>query len=359
MSYLGENKYFSFRDGYCEVLPKANISSKEAAELGRTIAGFFTRFSIGCSGFERLPILYALCSGISECGKDVYVCENTDMPSFRFGFPLLSSDCGIFISDSAGLKFSFFDKSGFTLPESLLSKIMNSTPQQPSERSGKIHSATSFKSIYINHISDSLGKEHNIISAGISCGNKNIRSLWLEFFSGENDTLVFQISDDGQRVNAYSTELGFISYEKLTLAYCLKLINSGGTVWLPENFHYAADYLESGIKRFNTDTGIPDDAENVRFLHDTLYMCVHLASDKNEMTENIKKLPKLASAKREITVSNMDNLPLNKVFSNEKGRVIITPSGKNRISLLAQTLSSETATELCSVWTEKLRRHNL
>lgn len=359
MSYLGENKYFSFRDGCCEVLPKANISSTEAAELGRTIARFFTRFSIGCSGFERLPILYALCSGISECGKDVYVCENTDMPSFRFGFPLLSSDCGIFISDGAGLKLSFFDKSGFTLPESLLSEIMNSAPEQPSERSGKIHSATSFKSIYINNISDSLGKERNIISAGISCGNKNIRSLWLEFFSGEDDTLVFQISDDGQRVNAYSTELGFISYEKLTLAYCLKLIDSGRTVWLPENFHYAADYLESGIKRFNTDTGIPDNAENTRFLHDTLYMCVHLASDKNEMTENIKRLPKLASAKREITISNMDNLPLNKVFSDEKGRVIITPSGKNRISLLAQTLSSETATELCAVWTEKLRRHNL
>lgn len=80
MSYLGENKYFSFRDGCCEVLPKVNISSTEAAELGRTIAGFFTRFSVGCSGFKRLLILYALCSGISECGKDVYVCENTDMP---------------------------------------------------------------------------------------------------------------------------------------------------------------------------------------------------------------------------------------------------------------------------------------
>ena len=92
---------------------------------------------------------------------------------------------------------------------------------------------------------------------------------------------------------------------------------SGKTVWLPENFHYAADYIESGVKRFNTDTGIPDDAENTRFLHDTLYMCVHLASDKDEMFENIKQLPKLASAKRDITVSNMDNLPLNKVFSDD------------------------------------------
>lgn len=359
MSYLGENKYFSFRDGCCEVLPKASISSRETAELGRTVARFFRRFSVGCCSFERLPILYALCSGISECGKDVYVCENTDMPSFRFGFPLLSSDCGIFISDSTGLKFSFFDKSGSTLPESLLFKIMNSSPSQPSERSGKINSATSFKSIYINNISDSLGKDFNTVPAGISCGNKNIRSLWLEFFSGIDDTLVFQISDDGQRVNAYSAELGFISYEKLTLAYCLKLIGSGKTVWLPESFHYAADYLESGIKRFSTGTGIPEEAENTRFLHDTLYMCVHLASDRKEMTENIKRLPKLASAKREIAVSNTDNLPLNRTFSDEKGRVIITAGGKNRISLLVQTLSSETAAELCAVWTEKLHRHNL
>ncbi len=148
MSYIGENEHFSFRDGSCEVLPNVSVSSAEAAELGRTLSRFFSRFSVGCTGFERLPVMYALCSGISECGRDVYVCENTDMPSFRFGLTLLSAECGIFISESGGLKFTFFDRSGFVLSDKILEEIMRSSPAQASEHTGRINSVTSFRSIY-------------------------------------------------------------------------------------------------------------------------------------------------------------------------------------------------------------------
>lgn len=355
MSYIGESKYFSFRDGYCEAtIP---ISSKEATEFGRTIAPFFTRFSAGTSAFERLPILYAICCGISECGKDVYVCENTDMPSFRFSFPLLSSDCGIFINGNSEIKLSFFDKSGFPMPEYKLKEIMNAEPAEPSEHSGKINSLTSFRNIYINNITDSLGENRKLMPAGISCGNKAVRSLWLKFFTGESDKLVFQISDDGNRVNAYSAETGFISYEKLMLAYCLDATEKGNNIWIPDNFHYMADNIDSDkIIRFSTETGIPDNAENTRFLRDSLYMCTQIAEN---LIETVKKLPKIASAKREITITDANRLPTEQTFNDKKGRIIITRSGRNRISLLAQTLSAETASELCSVWTEKFRKHNM
>ncbi|MDE6790008.1 MAG: hypothetical protein K2J47_11940 [Ruminococcus sp.] len=355
MSYIGENKYFSFRDGYCE--SKVPVSSTEASELGRTIAPFFTRFCVGTSGFERLPILYALCCGISECGKDVYVCENTDMPSFRFSFPLLSADCGIFISGDSEIRLSFFDKSGFFMPESKLKEIMNSEPHTPSGRSGRISSLTSFRNIYINNIADSLGKNRRPIKAGISCGNKAVRSVWLEFFTGESSELVFQISDDGQRVNAYSSETGFISYEKLMLAYCLDKTEKGNTVWIPDNFHYMADYINPDrIRRFSTETGIPENAKNTRFLCDSLYMCSNIAEN---LIETVRKLPEIASAKREITLADTEKIPSRQTVADKKGRVIITKSGRNRISLLAQSLSAETASELCAIWAEKFRRHNL
>lgn len=354
MSYIGENKYFSFRDNYCEAIMP--VSSVEASELGRTVARLFTRFSVGTNCFNRLPILYALCSGISECGKDVYVCENTDMPSFRFGYPLLSADCGIFINGDSELKLSFFGNIGLPLNEHILKEIAYSEPSAPSERSGRIHSITSFNSIYINNIADSLGNR-KIIDAGISCGNKAVRSLWLEFFSGESDKLVFQIADDGQRVNAYSAEIGFISYEKLMLAYCLNQTEKGCTVWLPDTFHYGADFLNTDrIKRFSTETGLPKNAENTRFLRDSLYMCTHIAEN---LIETVQRLPKIASAKREITLSGMEYIPKNHTIDDKKGRIIITQSGKNRISLLAQTLSAETASELCAVWTEKIKQHNI
>ncbi len=355
MSYIGENEYFSFRDGYCEA--KLPVSSTEASALGRTIAPFFTRFCAGTSGFERLPILYALCCGISECGKDVYVCENTDMPSFRFSFPLLSADCGIFISGESEIRLSFFDKSGFALPETKLKEIMNSSPHEPSEHSGRINSVTSFRNIYINNIADTLGKDCKPIKAGISCGNKAVRAVWLEFFTGDSDELVFQISDDGQRVNAYSTAVGFISYEKLVLAYCLDKTENGGTVWLPDDFHYSAECINpEKIKRFSTETGIPENAGDTRFLRDALYMCTHIAEN---LVETVQRLPHIASAKREITLDNAEKIPSRQTVNDRKGRVIITKSGRNRISLLAQTLSAETASELCAIWTEKFRKHNI
>lgn len=360
MGYSGENRYFSFRDGYCETLPDINIASAETALFGRCISRFFRRFSIGCDGFRNMHILYALCCGLSECGRDVYVCENTDLPSFRFGLPMLSADCGIFISGSGSLKFSFFDSAGFPLPSSAMTEIMKAAPADTAAKCGKITSSTSFREIYINNLADTFSGTGSSIQAGISCGCRSVRSLWLEFFSGEDDTLVFQISDDGQRVNAYSSHVGFISYEKLILAYALKLSADGQAVYLPENFHYAADFTGGKsplkIKRFSPDNAVPPEAVKQRFLIDPLYMCIHLADNRRDFMNLIKSLPQLASAKREISIDSMENIPCGKTILENDGRIIISRSGKNRITLLAQAHSAETASELCSHWSEKLRR---
>ena len=359
MSYLGEKGIFSFREGKCEEISRSAAGSTEMAAFGRTIAPFFSRFSVGSCGFQRLHLLYALCSGISECGKDVFICENTDLPSFRFGSPLISADCGIFIGSGTGLELSFFDRSGAVLPVSVLEKIMNSEPAPAAGKSGKITSATSFRNIYVNNISDSLNGVGFPISAGISCGNRSVRSLWLEFFTGEDDELVFQISDDGQRVNAYSRELGFVSYERLILAYALKLADSGEKIWLPESFHYGAELAcDNGIIRFSDDSGIPENAENSRFLRDSLYMCCHLANDRIRFISAVRRIPSISSVKREIAADNAEKAPLRRMIDDDKGRVIITRSGKNRLTLLAQAMSSETAAELCNIWTDKLKNNS-
>jgi len=363
MSYSGENKYFSFRDGICESLPDVTVSSSAAAEFGRILSGFFKRFSIGCDSFGHNHILYAICCGISECGRDIYVCENTDLPSFRFGFPLLSADCGIYVGGNGkNIKISLFNKNRFPLNDSQLKNIMNGLPAEISEKSGKITAATSFRSIYIDNIADSVGGIKASIPAGISCGNRSVRSLWHEFFTGEDDELVFQISDDGQRANAYSTEAGFISYEKLLLTYAVILSEKEKEVYIPEDFHYAADFINDenqlGFIRFSPEESIPEKAADQRFLYDTLYTCVSLASDRKKFMQTLKKLPQFASSKREITLNNAEKIPVKKAYSENGGKILISRSGKNRITLTAQAYNSETAAELCHSWSEKLRRMN-
>lgn len=361
MSYCGENRNFSFREGCCESLPGNILTSSAASEFGRILSRFFGRFSVGCDGFGHNHILYAVCCGISECGKDAYVCENTDLPSFLFGFPLLSSDCGVYVSGTgSSVKISLFGANRFPVRSDIMSEIMNAEPDAPAVRPGKLISAGTFREIYINNIADSLPNTSSAIPAGISCGCRSVRSLWQEFFTGRDDEFVFQISDDGSRVNAYSSSAGFISYEKLILTYACFLGRSGKTVYLPESFHCCAELAseKSGlnIRRFDAKKEIPAEVEKQRFLYDPLYMCVHLAEDRQSFLKYVGNLPSLSSAKREIPLADMTDIPTNSSIPEKNGRVLISRSGKNRVTLTAQSYSSETASELCGIWTDKIRK---
>lgn len=363
MSYIGENKHFSFRDGYCESLSGTVSNSSDAAEFGRIIAGHFKRFAAGCENFSNTHTLHAICSGIAECGKEAFLCENTDLQSFKFGYPLLSADCGIFISGSNCVKVSLFSENRFPLSDAALAALMNDVPCKSAEKHGRISAVSSFRTLYENNIADTLRNPDERISAGISCGSSTVRSLWKTFFTGEDDTLVFQISDDGERVNAYSSQVGFISHEKLTLAYAVKLAQSGETAYLPENFHYAADYLNDGdsglLRRFSFDGKIPYEVIKQRFLYDSLFMCTHLAENKKIFINLIKELPQFASAKREISFNfDKNTIESGCRFDESCGRISLTRSGKNRVTLTAQAFSAETAAELCAEWTEKLRKIN-
>ena len=358
MSYIGENSIFSLRDGYCEI-KNTDSEISAAFEIGRRIAPFFRCFCAGCGNFSQNHLLHAVCCGIAEGGRDVYICENTDMPSFRFSLPLLSADCGIYLSDSGKLKFSFFSKNGFKLSNYQLAVLLDDKKHEKLQKFGRIIPVMSFRDIYIANLRASLADNKLKFVAGTSCGNKSVRMLWERFFSDEESSLSFQISDDGSRVNAYSTEMGFLPYEKLAAIYAMKMCAEGKKVYLPQKFHYAADFINNrfnnSIIRFDPENYIPEDAVKQRFLTDTLFMCVQLCSDMDSFIKNASFLPVFASAKREITTENCDILPDNKHIFKLGGRIYISKSGKSRISLLVQSLSAETATELCSEWTEKIR----
>lgn len=360
MAYIGENAHFSFRSSLCEALPHATVSSAETAALGRTLTRFFERFCVGSEDYKRLSTLYALCSGISECGGEVCICESTDMPSFRFGLPLLSADCGVFISGSSSLKIAFFDNRGFELPQRQLAEIMRAEAPEPVEKSGSISAMTSFGNIYVNNLRDSLGGLTEPIPAGISCGSRAVRMLWQQFFTGEDEELVLQISESGSRVNAYSTKCGYISADKLTLAYCIKALRAGDTVLLPDDFHYAAELcssLHNGvILRYPAENGVPDVSGQSRFLRDPLYMCADLLHDREEFFSLMSELPQISGARREIAFTNAESYCKPKKLQTSRGRVIITRSGRNMLSVLAQTFSAEASAELCAEWCEKLRK---
>lgn len=356
MSYIGENNYFSFRDGYCETLPDINIGTSEAMNFGRIMANIYERCSLGCDCFSHNRLLHSMSSGIAESGRDACICENTDLQSFKFSLQKTSADCGIYVSGRDVLKIYFFDKNGFLLKDSELERIMLGSPALVASKRGKVTAVTSFRDIYTNSIKEALRNKQLPFSAGVSCGNESIRTLWETFFRREDDSLIFQISDNGQRVNAYSSTEGFISCEKLILAYSSFLSESGQIVWLPDELHFAADMSGLNIRRFSYEGKIPDDAVSQRFLSDPLFMCVMLSADKEKLFSAVRSLPELATVRRDITVTFNEEMPLNKIIAEHGGRIIIRKSGRSRLSLVSQACSAETASEICSDWTDKLTR---
>ena len=363
MAYIGENQHFSFRSEGCEALPSASVSSAEVSALGRTLTRFYSRFFVGCEGFGRLSTLYALCSGISECGGEVYLCESTDMPSFRFGCPLLSVGCGIYINGGSTLKFTMFDGRGFLLSHSELYSIMSAEAPFPAEKSGKISSVTSFGNIYLNNLRDSFGAVSGPIAAGISCGNRSVRALWEHFFTGKDDELVLQVSDNGQRVNAYSSKYGFIPCDRLILAYCTMAASQGEAVILPDDFHYAAEstgaFPEGSIRRYRAGSRVHETSGHSRFLRDKLYMCIAMLRDRERFFRVIASLPEISGARREIAFDNASHFNKPRSLETSHGRVIITRSGRKMLSVLAQAMSAETSAELCAEWCEKLRKADI
>ncbi|MBQ9898669.1 MAG: hypothetical protein IJM44_04335 [Ruminococcus sp.] len=355
MGYIGENTIFSFRGGAVEVRPGTTLGAAGAAQFGRILAGQFRRISVGCAGFSHTHLLYALCSGIAESGRDVYVCENTDMPSFRFALKPLGADCGIYVV--SGVKMALFRGNGFPMGTDEMSSLMNSKPAPPAKKCGKMSPVSSFRDIYVNNLVDSLNGGFKPVQAGVSCGDRAVRSLWGEFFTGGDD-LVFQVSDGGCRVNAYSSLHGFISHERLIMAYSRLLALSGETLLLPEGLHYAADELVPGQKapRFDIFGDIPEEAVRQRALADPLFMCVQLTADMHRSNSILRDLPQAATVRREVVVGSAGKVPCGEEFRTQTGRIRLTRSGRDRITLAAQSFSSETASELCAEWTEKIRR---
>lgn len=351
MSYIGENSGFSFIDNFCEPLSD-DITS--AFILGRTTAYLYKKIAVCCDESESRKMFYAVCTGISDGGSDVFMCEESILPAFRHIISIISADCGIYVSKK-GKKISFFDKSGFPLCRENMIHLMSTEKQKIPEKCGEISEFSSVLRLYSDSISDELKNVKIPLNAKVNCGNKKIRSLWEKFFDSDDDEFIFQVSDDGSRVNAYGMECGFISYERLILSYAAI---QGEDIYIPDTFHYAADNIAGNfgfmMKRYVSENGIS--GVNQRFLRDSLFLCTQLLSDMRKFYGVIRRIPAFSSAVRETGVDVPENFPVKRIINEKNGRVILYRSGRNRIGITAQAYESETAAELCAVWEEKLKR---
>lgn len=355
MSYYGERGKFSFRDNFCEETDILEIG--ELAEFGKLLGSLFGRIAVGTDGISRNSELYVISGGIAKSGSDVFFMNDT-MPVFRYGIKLAECECGLYLCGEEKLRLIFFDGFGINMPESVMQKIYNHKTAKILKESGKIIFLENTEEFYINSLRDRLPEIFSG-NAVISCGNRRISDIWRNFFSSETGDIIFQISEDGSRVNCYSTDFGFISYERLILAYSLVLWEKGEKVILPEDFHYAGEELAKNINARYTYQNITNHSEvyKQKFTFDSLFLCTGLMNCGQSISDIIRRIPGFYTAKREINADFSMREPERTVLTAD-GKIKLSKSGKNRLTLSVQSMDMETSAELCGKWERLILEKN-
>jgi len=354
MSYYGEKGSFSFRDNFCE--ETANSGMGELAEFGEILGTLFKRIAVGSDGVSRNPELCVLAGGIAK-NCDVFIIAET-MPVFRYGIKSAECECGIYLCGEGKLRMFFFDGWGINMPEDEVRKIYEHKNSGSSAKKGKISYLTHISELYMNSLNDILRKNFNR-NAVISCGNRRLSDIWRNFFSSENGDVIFQVSEDGSRVNCYSTDFGFISYERLVLAYAAMLWEKGEKVILPSGFHYAGEEL---AKSMNAQYEYSDMLNHgrmfrQRFTFDCLFLCIGLMNCGKPISDMMCRLPKFYTAKREL-ITDFSMRDPEKTILVPEGRIKLSKSGINHITLTVQSMNMETSAELCGRWERLILERN-
>lgn len=354
--FLFESQCLIFSSGKCKQI--GSINSFAAAEcLGRLLSNVFSFVAVGCENFRNTSAVRSISSALSAKGKNAVVFENTDPASFRFAVSVFGCGCGVFVNNSAPLRTEIYSGNGFPLGQKDIRMMLSDMPANNNKYRGKVASSTSFRDIYISSILHNPSISPLPLPYNVSCGDRSVRELWSSFFAGEPCADVFQVSDSGTKVNMYSLTSGYVSFDRLRIAFALDIAESDGTVWLPDDVHFSAESVigHDRIKRFSLNDTIPENAVKQRFLSDPLFMCVKLASDADRFRKLLDSVPDCGQVCRQIFVSEPE-LIKNDSFRTSNGKIIIKRTAIDRVSVLAQAASMEAASELCDIWTSKLER---
>lgn len=355
MSYIGNDDWFVYAENFCENLSGSRIMSEESVVLGKKVGSLFKRICIGYESENDKIAASAVMAGAGEQNCGIFMLESITVPAFRYALTILNS-IGIYVSGN-GKRIMFYGSNGFGLTDGQITQLMKLPIPNP-EYGSHIKNLSGFDAAYTQFIADTAN-ETKKFKASVSCGNKRLRELWLNFFDGSSEELVFQISDDGTHVNACLKGMGFISYERLLLIYSVMLGREKGRVYLPQKYHYAAEKTGEKygfeIVRFDPAEDIPAEAASQIFLRDALYMCIRFMKNYGLFMELLLDMPKFSSARREIAIHGELNTDRN-VFQRTNGRIFAEKSGRNTLLVLAQAMDSETAAELCGDFCRRFGR---
>ena len=367
----------------------ADITPELCSRLGAalsTVTGFSKIVGISCEDNNASKaIKLAVISGAASSGSEVFDFGAVSLPQLLYAAETLN--CGVICRIKCGIftQIDIFGGNGLPLSrqeERRLEAALTRSEYKNADSNnfGEIHAMSGFDKMYT-----SMLYNHARLKSGyrikLNCNNakmsQSLEPVFEAISSKTGKALVVTLTDGGSRVEFYTEDDVKIGYEQLLLLAAAGKMSKGFDVAVPNDFAACAEFLAASYGRTVYRYFLcPNDASDKHarglaaqqlFLRDGAVLALSVLEylAENEMTiENaVRAIPHFACERREVEI----NCPPQRIISrlceddsmlcgrgegilvgNNRENVLIRSSkGGRSLFLMAESLSSETASQLC------------
>ncbi len=365
--------------------------------IGSAIAsiGDCRKIGIGFDGSVGAKVLkYALISGMMSSGAHVWSFGECFESQLSYCTAFCGLCVGIYVSGGNEPQIKVCGEAGLSVRRHLEREIEARLEKGEFNRCltdnlKDVADMGSIRLMYARELAKQAPYELKGMGASVISDNENIEMLMEDTFAklgcSKSGELIFRISEDGLKVEAFLNRNENIPHEKLLALCCLNELKNGRDLALPFDAPIALDYLaaEFGKKAYRYLTTPSDDSDSEArrlssrqfFVRDGLFMTVRILSIMKERESSLKKLcselPEFFVTRKTFDLSfppsrlsdifGNDSDGENKVregisIKRDKGRLLITPSRTGRrVNVIAEADRMETSMEMCDGFEKLLK----
>ena len=359
------------------------ITPEFAGKLGCAVSKISENYvAVSCGDETSSETLKnALLSGISSTGRQCFDCGNAPLPVLLHTAKLLNCDMIVHISSKTRTRFLLYNKGMLPLTrvqERLLENALNRGEYLSASWNNfsSINKFTGSASLY-NAMLESITDFETPYDITLSCCNSYSSALYSPFIKkiGKgNKNITITLNEKTTKAEITDEQGNKLDHTILTLLAITSYLEKGSEIALPFAFPQAADTVAEKfgkkIYRFfassmdNRDLKARSIAAELPFLYDGFVLAVSALDYMNKhgitIKEAIDLLPHFSEINRFIYITCPPQKILNKIVNGnpaENEGVIISDDGEriflrsnkkgNGLYLFAESLNSETASELC------------
>jgi mannose-1-phosphate guanylyltransferase/phosphomannomutase len=366
----------------------ADITPELCTNLGAALSAVSKIVAVSCENNNAsIAMKHAVLAGISGAGGNAFDVGSTSLPQLIYAANLLGCSVIARVKCAVKAQIEILGKGGLPLTR-LQERGLQAALSRGEFKSadwngfGSIEKIEYFDRLYTNMLYN-YARFKSAYRVKINCDNRGIVPIFDSICTKGGEILIVALTDGGSKAEIYTESNIKISYEQLILLAAARLMRSGFDAALPNEFAGCADLIAESYGRkvhryflCSNDSGDAHARELAAaqpFLRDGAILALNVLQEIAERDVTIeaavKALPVFASVRREVEI----NCPPQRIISRlcsqgacGKGEgvlcgdshhnVLIRSSKRgNSLHLLAESLSSETAAELCEN-TEKMIR---